>query len=139
MSAYTLEYDLEQVFPFVKSLLPGMAKADGMRAIGLRRDGELIAGVIYEGINGHNAWMHVAALPGRRWLVRDYLRACFIYPFVICGLNRVSGYVDESNTDARQFDEHLGFEEETRLRGAASDGGDVILYRMWKKDCRYVA
>jgi RimJ/RimL family protein N-acetyltransferase len=81
--------------------------------------------------------MHVAAEPGARWLVRDYLRACFAYPFLVCGVERVSGYVNESNTLARRFNQHLGFREEARLHGAAPDGGDVLIFVMWKKECRH--
>ena len=110
-----------------------------MTAIGLRHDGELVAGVVYEGFNGRNMWAHVAAMPGARWLRRDYLRACFVYPFVLCGVDRLSGYVNESNAEARRFDEHLGFKEESRLRGAAPDGGDVILYVMWRDECRFLS
>ncbi len=133
-----LEFDFSKVFGFVQSLVPGLSRSENMTGIGLLRDGELIAGVIYEGFNGHNVWMHVAAIPGAKWLVRDYLKACFAYPFKVCGCVRVSGYVNDSNEAAKRFDEHLGFEEEARLRGAAADGGDVILYVMWRKDCRYV-
>lgn len=133
-----LELDLEMVLPFVQSLVPGLARVDGMSAIGLRRRGELIAGVVFEGFNGQNIWMHVGAAPGGRWLTRGYLRACFRYAFEICGVQRVSGYVEASNLGARRFDEHLGFREEARLVGAAKDGGDVLLYVMWRKDCPYV-
>lgn len=97
-----------------------------------------LASVLYEGYNGRNVWMHVAAEPGARWLVRDYLRACFAYPFLVCGVERVSGYVAESNALARRFNQHLGFREEARLRGAAPDGGDVIILVMWRQDCRHV-
>lgn len=135
---HALEFDVEQVLPFVQGLIPGLARADNMRAIGLRSNGGLVAGVVYEGFNGRNVWMHVAAVPGSNWLMRKYLRACFHYPFVTCGVDRVSGYVNASNTAARRFDEHLGFKEEARLCGAAPDGGDVILYVMWRKDCRHV-
>lgn len=138
MPQHTLEFDVEQVFPFVQGLITGLARADNMRAIGLRSNGQLVAGVVYEGFNGRNVWMHVAAAPGANWLVRSYLRACFHYPFVTCGVDRVSGYVNASNTAARRFDEHLGFKEEARLCGAAPDGGDVVLYVMWKRECRYV-
>lgn len=109
-----------------------------MKGLGLERDGRLVAGVIYEGINGYNAWMHVAAEPGARWMTREYLRACFDYPFNQLNLRRVSGYVSASNTQARRFDEHLGFKPEAVLKGAAPDGGDVILYVMWREECRYV-
>lgn len=135
---HTLDFDLSQVLPFVQGLVPGLSRSEGMRAIGLRQAGELVAGVLYEGFNGRNMWIHVAAVPGAKWLVRDYLSACFRYPFEVCGVDRLSGYVNASNMEARRFDEHLGFKEEARLRGAAPDGGDVIIYVMWKKDCRHV-
>lgn len=110
----------------------------GMKGLGLERDGELVAGVIYEGYNGRNVWMHVGAVPGKRWLVREYLHYCFHYPFVELGCDRLSGYVESSNAEARRFDEHLGFTEEARLQGAARDGGDVILYVMWREQCRFL-
>ena len=71
-------------------------------------------------------------------MTRDFLRAGFAYPFKVCGVSRLSGYVNESNTDARRLNEHLGYIEEARLRGAAPDGGDVILYVMWRENCRFL-
>lgn len=133
-----LVFDFDAVFQFVQRRVPGLSRTDDARAIGWSHSGALVAGVIYEGFNGHNCWMHVAAEPGARWLRREYLLVCFAYPFLVCGLRRVSGYVEASNEAARRFDEHLGFVEEARLRGAASDGGDVIIYVMRREDCRHV-
>lgn len=133
-----LVFDTATVFSYVRERMP-MHAVEGMTAIGLERDGKLIAGVVYEGYNPHNIWMHVAAEPGGRWLTRQYLYACFAYPFVQLKVDKVRGYVNASNTDARRFDEHLGFRPEAVLSGAAPDGGDVILYVMEKKDCRYVS
>jgi len=133
-----LVFDLEPVLAFVQNHLPGFSRADGMRAIGLERRGALIAGVVFEGFNGKNMWIHVAAAQGGRWLTRTFLKACFTYAFEICRVDRLSGYVNASNQQARAFDEHLGFKEEARLEGAAPDGGDVIVYRMRRKECRYV-
>jgi len=129
--------DPGRVWSFVREHVHIQATG-GMKGLGLERDGELIAGVVYEGYTGHNIWMHVGAEPGARWMTRDYLRYCFYYPFVELGCSRVSGYVEASNTAARRFDEHLGFTQEAVLKGAARDGGDVILYVMWREDCRYV-
>ncbi|OBY84935.1 hypothetical protein ACM14_13630 [Delftia sp. JD2] len=123
----------------MQGLVPGLARSQDMRAIGLRRGGQLVAGVLYEGFNGRNLWMHVAAEPGARWLVRDYLRVCFAYPFLVCGVERVSGYVNESNALARRFNLHLGFHEEARLHGAAPDGKDVLIMSMWKRDCVHLS
>jgi len=136
---HSLEYDLDAVLPLMQGLVPGLARSQDMRAIGLRRGGQLVAGVLYEGFNGRNLWMHVAAEPGARWLVRDYLRVCFAYPFLVCGVERVSGYVNESNALARRFNLHLGFHEEARLHGAAPDGKDVLIMSMWKRDCVHLS
>jgi RimJ/RimL family protein N-acetyltransferase len=125
-----------RVFAFVNEHMP-LSAVSGMQGLGLERDGELVAGMVFEGYNGHNIWCHVAAVPGRRWLNRDFLRAAFAYPFVQCGVSRLSGYVNASNLAARRFDEHLGFEQEAVLYGAGSDGGDVIIYKMLRENCRY--
>jgi RimJ/RimL family protein N-acetyltransferase len=138
MSTTRIISDPGRVFAFVRSHVP-MSATVGMQGLGLERDGELVAGVLYEGFNGQNAWIHVAAEPSKRWMTREYLMACFRYPFMQLGVKRLSGYVDASNTDARRLDEHLGFREEARLTGAAEDGGDVILYVMWRQDCRFLA
>lgn len=71
-------------------------------------------------------------------MTRDFLRAGFAYPFLVCGVQRLSGYVEACNQQARRLNEHFGYTVETTLRGAAHDGGDVLIYVMWRKDCRYV-
>lgn len=134
----SFDYDLEQVLPFAQSLIPGLARSDGMRCIGLRKHGELVAAAVYEGFNGQNMWVHLAGLPGQRWMTRDFLRAGFAYPFLVCGVQRLSGYVNSSNLAARRLNEHFGYRVEATLKGAAPDGGDVLIYVMWRKDCRYV-
>ncbi len=138
MSAHTLDYGLDAVLPFMRERIPGFAASEGMQAIGLRRGGVLVAGAAYDGFNGRNLWVHLAGEPGARWMTRDFLRAGFAYPFLVCGVQRVSGYVNESNALARRLNEHLGFREEARLRGAAPDGGDVILMVMWRDECRHI-
>lgn len=135
---HAFDFSVPRVIGFMRRMLPGLKTSEDMTALGLLRDGELTAGVLYEGFNGKNLWMHVAAAPGKRWMVREYLLAAFAYPFWLCGVERISGYVDASNAAARRFNTHLGFTEEARLRQAAADGGDVILYVLWKRDCRFL-
>lgn len=130
--------DVVRVVTFMREHGCRIEFSTGMKAIGLEKDGELAAGVAYQDYNGHNVWMHVAAKPGARWLVREYLNYCFVYPFVELGCQRVSGFVEAQNTSSRRFTEHVGFSIEATLRGAASDGGDVLIYRMDRKDCKYV-
>lgn len=110
----------------------------GMKAIGLVRDGEIVAGVLYEGFTGHNIWMHVAAKPGRLWANRPFLETCFKHAFDALGCRRVSAWVEDSNEASRKLVQHLGWKLETKLKGAARDGGDVCLYVMWRDDCKYL-
>lgn len=132
------DYDLKSVLPFLTARLPGFCLSENMTAIGVRRDGDLVAAVAYEFNNGVNCWMHVAASPGSRWLCKGSLARFFGYPFLIGGLKRVSAHVNASNTTSRRLVQGLGFVEEATLKGAAKDGGDVIIYAMTREECRYV-
>lgn len=108
------------------------------RAIGLEQDGELIAGVVYENYTGKNITAHVAAVPGKRWLNREFLFRAFAYPFIQLDCNRVTGLVKADNLEAQKFDEHLGFKKEGLLRQACDDGADLIVYGMLKTECRWI-
>ena len=138
MTTSTLDFDLDVVLPFAQHLITGLHRADDMCAIGLRRDGELVAAAVYEGFNGQNMWVHLCGVPGARWMTREFLRAGFAYPFLVCGVKRLSGYVNASNHEARRLNEHFGYRVEATLAGAAPDGGDVLIYVMRREDCRYV-
>jgi RimJ/RimL family protein N-acetyltransferase len=46
--------------------------------------------------------------------------------------------VEANNLAVQRFDEHIGFQKLTTIPGAASDGGDVLVYVMKKEDCRHV-
>lgn len=115
-----------------------LGSADTMRGLGLVRDGEMVAGVLYKDFTGGSVWMHVAAQPGARWMTRDYLRYCFAYPFNEMKVNQILGWVEADNADARRFNEHLGFKAQHTLQGAGRNAADVIIYAMTRKECRYV-
>lgn len=107
-------------------------------AIGLEEDGQLIAGVVYNMYTGPSISMHVAAVPGRRWINRDFLWRAFAYPFLQLNCQRVTGFVREDNLDAQKFDEHLGFVREGLLRRACEDGQNMIVYGMLREECRWL-
>lgn len=136
---YKLDFNVPPVLDFFKQHCPGFMATQDLTAIGLRRDGQLVAATLYENFNGANVWVHCAGESGARWLVRDYLLAIFAFPFEVCKVQRVSAYVQADNWRSRRFIEHLGFQAEAVLRGAGSAGVDLIVYVMWKKDCRYVS
>lgn len=106
--------------------------------IGLEQDGELIAGVVFNMYTGPGISIHVAAVPGKRWMTRDYLFRTFAYPFLQLNCFRITGLVRTDNLDAQRFNEHLGFKREGLLRRACDDGTDMIVYGMLKEECRWL-
>jgi RimJ/RimL family protein N-acetyltransferase len=110
----------------------------GAIGIGLEEDGELIAGVVFNLYTGAGISMHVAAVPGKRWMTREYLWRCFAYPFIQLKCNRITGLVRVDNIEAQKFDEHLGFKREGVLRRACTDGTDMIVYGMLREECRFL-
>jgi RimJ/RimL family protein N-acetyltransferase len=106
-------------------------------AIGLERDGALVAGVVYDHYNGASVCMHVASDGSRRWLNRQYLHFCFDYAFNRLSVKKVVGVVPSDNPAALNFDLHLGFTEEARLKGAHPNG-DLIFLTMTRPQCRWL-
>lgn len=108
-------------------------------AIGLANEtGSLLAGVIYQNYTKTDIHMHVAALPGKRWLCRHFLGEGFRYPFEQLGCRRVTGLVPSRNEIAQSFDEHLGFVREGVVRKILPNGDDLIIYGMLREECRWL-
>jgi RimJ/RimL family protein N-acetyltransferase len=105
-------------------------------AIGLERDGEIIAVTVYNFYNGSNVAMSFAAVAGRRWLTREYLHAIFRYPFVQLGVRRVTGFVPAKNSDSLRFAHHLGAKLEGVMRHALPDD-DLVILGILREDCKY--
>lgn len=107
-------------------------------AVGLLRDENIIAAVIYSNFNGVNVDAHILSDGSKQWLDRRFLQFMFDYPFNNMLATRITGYVDADNLAARKFDERLGFEMEGLMERASGNGGDIIIYRMFREDCRFI-
>lgn len=139
MSGKLIVWDQRQrVIDFMASRVDAERFSDDAQAIGLESGGGIVAAVVYEGKSGANILMHVASDGSRHWMTPAYLAACFRYPFVQLGCNRITGLVRADNIDAQRFDEHLGFKREGQLRAACTDGMDLIVYGMLKSECRFI-
>jgi len=100
--------------------------------------GQPVGAVLFEQNNGANVFAHCAGSPDKPWLTRQMIYNMFHYPFVQEGLKRVTLWINADNTKSIKFAEHLGFEYEATLLRAGSDGQAVMVYRMFREDCRYV-
>jgi RimJ/RimL family protein N-acetyltransferase len=127
-----------RVLKWVGERIGELEFSPGAIGIGLEEDGELIAGVVFSMYTKASISMHVAAIPGKRWMTKEYLWRVFAYPFIQLNCNRVTGLVREDNLVAQRFDEHIGFKREGLIRKGATDGTNFILYGMLKEECRWL-
>lgn len=129
--------DPDRVWHFIRDLgVPVMYSAE-MQGIGREIDGGLVGGVLYEGFTKKNIFMHCAGR-GKKWISKSLLRVAFSYPFMQLGCDRVSAWVEDRNEESKNLVEKIGFTEEARLKGAGFDGDDVVIYVLWRKDCRFL-
>lgn len=139
MPAKLLIGDNERVGPWVMERVGAKWFPGSGTTIGLEdEDGNVIAGIVYENCNSENCFFHIAAIEGRRWGTREFLYYAFAYPFLQLGCNRVTGMVASTNKDAVNLNIRLGLELEALLYGAVPNG-HLLIYRMFKKDCKWLS
>lgn len=99
-------------------------------AMGVEKDGELVAGVVMNEYNGHNAACHIAITKTGKHVFRLF-EFFADYAFNHCGLKRLTGMVPTSKPDVIAFDKHIGFQEEFVMKQAAKDGSDLCILVIW--------
>ena len=115
---------------WVQAHIPGCLPFDEkVRTLGILRDGQLIAGVVYSEFRGHQVEGSMASTDPR-WATRPVLYNIFAYPFVICKVRRFQVTVSRRNKHTRRFVERLGFVYCGKGRKAMPDGSDACVYDM---------
>lgn len=100
-------------------------------------DYEFQAVVVYNGREDANIGISIASATPK-WASKSMLRVAFNYPFVQLGLNRVTGYIRETNTKARRNAERLGFKLEGEMRQYYKNGDSCMVYGLTKDECRWI-
>lgn len=109
--------------------------AERSTAIGLERDGKIVAGVIYENYCFSSVFCHIA-VDGR--LNSRFLHSIFDYPFNVCGVSKIIVAIAEDNHKSQKLVENMGFEVEAVIEDALPSG-KMYFYTMSKKDCRFLS
>lgn len=112
---------------------PGDAKA-----IGLERKGKLVAVTLWYGFEVRNCRMSIATNRARFCATRELLFRSFAYPFLQLDFPRVTCMVDEGDDSIVCLAERLGFKPEGRMRRAAPQGRDVLVFGMLRDECRWI-
>lgn len=99
-------------------------------------NGNLVAGVVFEGTNGASMKAHIAVEKGAT-LSRTMLWAMGDYAFRQLKLKKIIGLVDSTNEKALALDKKLGFIEEGRIVDGTLDG-DLVILTLSKDNYRFI-
>jgi len=113
------------------------------RAIGVERDGKLIAGVVYsnyiESPTGKPIMVEISmAAIDSRWATRYTLRELFAYPFIQLRVERVQVTTPVESEGVLKINKKLGFIHEGIARKAHFLGGDVHVLSMLRNECKWL-
>lgn len=101
-------------------------------AIGLEREGEIVAGVIYENFMTTTITCHIS-ISGR--LNKKFLWAIFDYPFKVCKVDKIVAPIVATNEKSIKLVTNMGFTEEARIKRS---NGDMVFFTMLKENCRFL-
>lgn len=136
MASHLIYGQEDRLLPWAQERI-GVAFRRDAYTLGLEKNGELVAVVVYDGFSEFDCNMHIASDGTSAWMNKSLLVSAFAYPFMQLKLNRVTGLVPSKNEAALKFDEHLGFEREGLHRKACGDD-DLISLGMLKENCRFI-
>lgn len=130
MISYTSDYS--EVAPWVCARAGGEPGVG--TGIGMKKDGEMVGGVLYDNFNGASIMAHIAL---DHPVTKRLLFLMFDYPFTQLNVNAIIIAISSANTAANRFASKLGFKLQATLKKSAPDG-DLILYQMLRENCRFL-
>ena len=133
-----LIYGADQaVMTWAKPRLPWVDDFGPAKAIGVARDGKLIAALVYMNYRKTNIEICLAA-DDPRWCRKGVLAALFAYPFVQLGLRRITAIIPASNEQSLRITRGMGFVEEGRHECLFPNDDAGISFRMLREECRWL-
>ncbi len=128
----------DAVLAFLAERIAGFEPTPGAVALGVLKQGRLVAGAAYERFNGVHVEASIAAEPGSRWASRRTLFALFDYPFGQLGCRAVTVTVPATNLRSLNLALKLGFAPCAYVPFAARDGSTLVVLQMERSQCRWI-
>ena len=126
----------ERLLPWAQERI-GVTFRPDATTIGLERDGEIRAVVVFDAFSETDAQMHIASDGTKAWMNKALLLSAFAYPFTQLGLLRLTGLVTADNQAALEFDQNIGFEKEGYHPKAGPGGKDLVSLGLLRDNCRF--
>lgn len=132
----------DAVIAWAGQILPQCPR-DKASAIGVARDGHLIAACVYSdfrrNIRGKPVDIHMTMVASDpRWALRSMIRIMFRYPFVQLEVPRVTVTIGRRNKRSRKLAVGMGFRLEGTHRRAWDGTQDAMSYGMLRSECRWI-
>jgi len=131
-----LSSDKDLIGPWVFHRIQKTWGPEGREVIGLVKDDEVLAGVVFEDYTGAAMAVHIA-VSHENVPLRKFLIAVADYAFNQMAVDKLIGLVPSTNTPALGFDLRLGFKPEAVIKGVYPDG-DLVILSLTKEDCRFL-
>jgi RimJ/RimL family protein N-acetyltransferase len=133
-----LSFDFPRVSQFVSALTNCTIPSSGGAAIGLLRDDEIVAGVLYEDFTGEGGSITatISVAPGAV-MTKEFVSAIFAYPFKQLGVGKIIALVSSTNWKSARLVKHMGFVETAVVQGYYPDA-DLIVFEMSAANCRWL-
>lgn len=123
---------------WVARRIPGFVATRDARALGVARDGLVVAAVIYERFNGVHCEVSIVVEDRARWADRRTLHALFDYPFRQLGCAAISATIAASNLQSLNLCAKLGFSPVALIKFAAPDGGPLVVMQLERDNCGWL-
>lgn len=137
MSSTLIYGQEERLLPWAEERIgTGPFRRDAF-TMGLEKDGELVAVVVFDNFSAVDCNMHIASDGTGRWMNKELLLSAFAYPFAQLKLNRVTGLVPAKKPEVVAFDQHLGFVIEGLCAKALPDD-DIVILGLLRSRCRFI-
>ncbi len=127
----------ESITQWVQERIPhvGQEGFGPSSAIGIKKDGYLIAGIVYHRYQKFDIEMSMASIDPR-WASKKVLRVMFQYPFQQLGCLRVTATTPKHYKHVRSFLERLNFKLEGVIRKGLG-GDDACLYGLLREELKF--
>jgi hypothetical protein len=92
----------------------------------------------YNNFLGRSVQVHLGSIKGLQTRPRQLLHAAFDFPFNVLHVDLLIGIINGMNKKMVDVAFKLGFREKTRWENMHDNSGDIIVFEMYKKDCRWL-
>ncbi|WP_276200284.1 GNAT family protein [Chelatococcus sp. XZ-Ab1] len=116
----------------------GITFRDDAKVIARVVGGDLRAVVVFDRFSATDCLLHVASSGNGRWFSRELAIRAMAYPFLQCGLPRITAIISEHNAESLRITRKFGFVEEGRMRKAGEHGEDELLFGLLREECRWL-